>query len=91
MALGGINIISVDWSVIALNPKYPKPAALTVAIGMVIATFLERVVDVTQISPNDVHLIGYSLGAHVVGSCGRNFKRGKLARITGEYLKRNNM
>jgi len=89
--IGGFNIITVDWSIIALDPHYPKPAALTVAVGMVIATFLERVVNVTGISLDDIHLIGYSLGAHVVGSCGSNLKLGKVARITGEYFKRNNM
>ncbi|KAE9538553.1 hypothetical protein AGLY_005652 [Aphis glycines] len=52
-----------------LSSKYPKPAALTVPVSAVIATFLERVVDITKINLNDIHLIGYGLGAHALGSC----------------------
>jgi len=65
---------------------YPKPASLTQAVGAVVAMFLERVVNVTGINPADIHLIGHSLGAHVVGSCGSHFKLGKIGRITGKHF-----
>ncbi|KAE9538554.1 hypothetical protein AGLY_005653 [Aphis glycines] len=81
--VGGFNVISVDWSSIAEDPNYPVPAALTKAVGSAIAKFLDRLVDVTGIDPLHIHLIGHSLGAHVVGSCGFHFKSGKIGRITG--------
>jgi len=81
----------VDWSSIAEDPKYPVPAALTKAVGSAIANFLDRLVDVTGIDPLHIHLIGHSLGAHVVGSCGFHFKSGKIGRITGEHFGRNNI
>ncbi|XP_060851334.1 pancreatic triacylglycerol lipase-like [Rhopalosiphum padi] len=81
--VGGFNVISVDWSCIADDPKYPVPAVLTKAVGSAIANFLDHLVDVTGIDSSDIHLIGHSLGAHVVGSCGYHFKSGKIGRITG--------
>uniref|UniRef100_A0A2H8TZ83 Pancreatic triacylglycerol lipase n=1 Tax=Melanaphis sacchari TaxID=742174 RepID=A0A2H8TZ83_9HEMI len=81
--VGGFNVISVDWSSIAKDPKYPVPAILTRAIGSTVAKFLDRLVGVTGIESSDIHLIGHSLGAHVVGSCGSYFKSGKIGRITG--------
>ncbi|CAI6349237.1 unnamed protein product [Macrosiphum euphorbiae] len=81
--IGGFNVICVDWSSIADDPMYPVPASLTRAVGSAIAAFLDRLVDSTGINPSDIHLIGHSLGAHVVGSCGSNFKSGIIGRITG--------
>jgi len=77
-------VVSVDWSNIADDPVYPVPACLTRAVGSAIAAFLDRLVYAARINPSDIHLIGHSLGAHVVGSCGSSFKSGKIGRITGE-------
>ncbi|KAL4097871.1 hypothetical protein QTP88_022574 [Uroleucon formosanum] len=80
---GGYNVISVDWSHIAENIIYHKPALLTAPVGNVIAEFLDRLVSYTGTQASDIHLIGHSLGAHVMGSCGSNFKTGIIGRITG--------
>lgn len=83
---GGFNIISVDWSSFANDVNYPEPAILTASIGYAIAKFLDRLVKITSINASDIHLIGHSLGAHVLGICGSYFKNGKIGRITGEYV-----
>jgi len=74
----------VDWSHIAYDFNYKKVAMLTVAVGNVIAEFVDSLVAHTGIHPSDIHLIGHSLGAHVMGACGSNLKSGKIGRITGE-------
>ena len=42
------------------------------------------------VNPGDIHCIGHSLGAHIVGHVGRNIKefgmQGKIARVTGEKV-----
>ncbi|KAL5239621.1 hypothetical protein ACI65C_007031 [Semiaphis heraclei] len=80
---GEYNVISVDWSKIADNILYHKPAILTASVGNVIAEFLDNMVAYTGTQASDIHLIGHSLGAHVMGSCGSNLKSGKIGRITG--------
>ncbi|XP_025199738.1 lipase member H-B-like [Melanaphis sacchari] len=80
---GGFNIITVDWSHIAEDIIYSRPAVLTLSVGYVIAEFFENLVAHTGTHPSDIHLLGHSLGAHVMGSCGYYFKSGKIGRITG--------
>lgn len=84
--ISGFNVISVDWSSIANDCNYPVAASLTSAVGSAIARFLDRLIGVTGTKPSDIHLIGHSLGAHVVGSCGSYFKSGIIGRITGKHL-----
>lgn len=78
----------MDWSSIANTIMYNKPAYLTLSVGKVIAEFLDRLVTHTGTHASDIHLIGHSLGAHVMGSCGSHFKSGKIGRITGEQTAR---
>ncbi|XP_025208509.1 hepatic triacylglycerol lipase-like isoform X4 [Melanaphis sacchari] len=82
IGLGGFNIITVDWSSFASNSEYAYSAAVALTVGTGVAVFLENVVNLTKISPTDIHLIGYNLGAHVVGRCGYRFRLGKIGRIT---------
>jgi len=76
----------VGWSVYAKSIMYPVNAALTQPVGAVIIIFLERVVNITGIDPVDIHLIGHSLGVHVVGYCGIHFKLEKIGRNTGKHF-----
>ncbi|XP_025208504.1 lipase member H-A-like [Melanaphis sacchari] len=83
IGLGGFNIITVDWSSFASYSEYAYSAAVALTVGTGVAVFLENVVNLTKISPTDIHLIGYNLGAHVVGRCAYRFRLGKIGRITG--------
>lgn len=49
---------------------------------MYVAQFLDFLI-AHGTPPSAIHIIGYSLGAHVAGSAGRHVRLGKVGRITG--------
>lgn len=53
-------------------------------VGRGLGQFLRFLNRVTGASFRNMHLIGFSLGAHLVGNAGRELG-GDLARVTGKY------
>lgn len=41
------------------------------------------------VSPEDVHLVGHSLGAHIAGLAGEHMTMGNVSRITGTQTSSN--
>ncbi|KAK4036457.1 hypothetical protein OUZ56_028511 [Daphnia magna] len=76
------NFISVDWSVLA-SGDYTFVAINNVPVaGAATGAFVDFLV--SQGAPlTSFHLIGFSMGAHVVGNAGGLLVSGKLPRITG--------
>ncbi|XP_063782242.1 hepatic triacylglycerol lipase [Pseudophryne corroboree] len=78
-----INVIIVDW-VISAHSLYPVAVQNARLIGLQIAEFLEWLESSIQFPRSNVHLIGYSLGAHVSGFAGSYINGSdKIGRITG--------
>ncbi|KAI4873832.1 hypothetical protein NFI96_007417 [Prochilodus magdalenae] len=75
------NVIVVDWLSLA-NQLYPDAVNHTRHVGLSIAALLDWLQVEQQLPLQQVHLIGYSLGAHVAGYAG-NSVRGTIGRITG--------
>nr|CAH0105478.1 unnamed protein product [Daphnia galeata] len=76
------NFISVDWSVLA-SGDHETVALINVPIaGAVTGEFVDFLV--LQGTPIfSFHLIGFSMGAHVVGNAGATVTSGVVPRITG--------
>jgi hypothetical protein len=76
------NFISVDWENLASNLNYFASAPNVVPVGQLTAGLINFLI-AQGTSRNNLHLIGFSLGAHVVGNAGMGVTGGKLPRITG--------
>ncbi|KAM4739377.1 lipoprotein lipase [Anableps anableps] len=75
------NVIVVDWLTRA-NQHYPTSAAYTKLVGRDVAKFVTWLQKELQLPWERIHLLGYSLGAHVAGIAGDLTDR-KISRITG--------
>ncbi|XP_030093085.1 lipoprotein lipase [Serinus canaria] len=75
------NVIVVDWLVRA-QQHYPVSAAYTRLVGKDVAMFIDWMEEQFNYPLNNLHLLGYSLGAHAAGIAG-NLTKKKVNRITG--------
>lgn len=75
------NVVVVDWLPLA-HQLYTDAVNNTRVVGHSIARMLDWLQEKEGFSLGNVHLIGYSLGAHVAGYTG-NFVKGTVGRITG--------
>ncbi|XP_075979737.1 pancreatic triacylglycerol lipase-like [Anticarsia gemmatalis] len=75
------NVIVLDWRRLALS-DYVTAANGVPAVGRGLGQFLAFVNQVTGAPFTNMHIVGFSLGAHLVGNAGREL-RGRAARVTG--------
>ncbi|XP_075970514.1 pancreatic lipase-related protein 2-like [Anticarsia gemmatalis] len=81
LAVQDCNVIVVDWRALA-NSNYNTAAAGVPSVGQHLGNFLTWLINTAGGNWNQVHLVGFSLGAHVVGNAGRQTGN-RPARITG--------
>ena len=81
-----INVVVVAWYN-GSHVAYSQAAANCRLVGAQIAHLIEALHNEVGLAYSYVHIIGYSLGAHVAGYAGRALrKRGHpIARITGKH------
>ena len=73
----------MDWESLCRSPRYFYAVNNTQAVGYLTADFVQYLVtNYENVSMSNVHPIGMSLGAHVVGHLGYHLN-GSLSRITG--------
>ncbi|XP_046383603.1 pancreatic lipase-related protein 2-like isoform X2 [Ischnura elegans] len=79
------NVITVDWSKISKNPIYWVVKKQTIFVGGVVAQFLIFLNEAGYRDLGRVHLVGHSLGAHVMGIAAKEFKNetNNVGRVTG--------
>ncbi|XP_077544631.1 lipase member H-like isoform X2 [Haemaphysalis longicornis] len=82
------NVLQVDWQERARFPYYAKAASSSPLVGVLLSFMLQKIIETSNCSlhPDNVHVVGFSLGAHAAGVCGRHFYDTTsllLGRITG--------
>uniref|UniRef100_A0A672QJD2 triacylglycerol lipase n=1 Tax=Sinocyclocheilus grahami TaxID=75366 RepID=A0A672QJD2_SINGR len=75
------NVIVVDWLDMAQN-YYVVAAQNTKMVGQEIRLFIDWLEESANVPLEKLHLLGYSLGAHVAGFAGSHATN-KVGRITG--------
>ncbi|XP_022117415.2 pancreatic triacylglycerol lipase isoform X1 [Pieris rapae] len=81
LRVGDYNVIVVDWRR-AASGVYTTSVRSVPGIGHHLGHFLNWLISRHGGNWNNVHLVGFSLGAHVVGNAGRTVG-GRVGRITG--------
>ncbi|KAH3782803.1 pancreatic triacylglycerol lipase-like [Dreissena polymorpha] len=77
---GDYNVVLVDWGGGSGIP-YTQATANTRVVGAVLAKLLNTMQTHADARPEDMHLIGHSLGAHICGYAGE--RTPNLGRISG--------
>ena len=79
----------MDWSEMATGPlphptDYPFIADIQVPkAGKNLGQLVDFIVNQTGAAVSSFHLVGHSLGSHVVGWAGSTLTAGRISRITG--------
>ncbi|GLV32687.1 uncharacterized protein CBL_00606 [Carabus blaptoides fortunei] len=80
-----VNVITVDWNVLAQLPCYPTAVVNTWHAGQCTAVMMVSLASL-GIDPRTMHVLGFSLGAHVASYAGNwifSTMGIKVGRITG--------
>ncbi|XP_049940349.1 phospholipase A1 member A-like [Schistocerca serialis cubense] len=77
---GGHNVLSVDWTALSPGPCYPMAAHNARFAGRCLAGLVRAL---TTRGATDVHVVGFSVGAHVAAYAANSLRPYKLPRITG--------
>ncbi|KAK9881696.1 hypothetical protein WA026_017215 [Henosepilachna vigintioctopunctata] len=78
------NMMLLDWGIGARGPQYTTAAANTELVGRQTGILLHMIIK-NGMDPKNIHLLGFSLGAHVAGSASELLKASGhlIGRITG--------
>lgn len=76
------NLITVDWRKGSTDYNYFASKERVQVTGKTLAKFIEFLVIESGVELDNIHLIGFSLGAQVAGFCGKALN-GKLGAIFG--------
>lgn len=76
------NVWAVDWSPLCRGPCYPFAMFNIIQVGRCVADFIRRLQQHAD-SPLQLHIVAFSLGAHVSNYVANSLEDYKIPRITG--------
>ncbi|XP_050520148.1 pancreatic triacylglycerol lipase-like isoform X2 [Daktulosphaira vitifoliae] len=82
LIFGNYNVICVDWRKISHDITYVGARIRCKQIGYYLAQLVEMLRDVTSQSFEKIHILGFSMGAHIAGYAGKKLNS-RIGRITG--------
>lgn len=83
LSKGDYNIFIVDWSKLAAKPWYVSAKRNTHPVAHHVAKFIDHMSITSGMKSRNVHIVGFSLGAHVAGLAADNVKCGRVKQVTG--------
>lgn len=81
---GPVNVIAMDWEALSSGPCYIAAVSNSRPAGVCVAQLVSRLRDA---GATNIHIIGFSLGAHVPNFAAVKLRPYKLSRITGNGRK----
>lgn len=81
---GPVNVIAMDWEALSSGPCYIAAVSNSRPAGVCVAQLVSRLRDA---GATNIHIIGFSLGAHVPNFAAVKLRPYKLSRITGKGRK----
>ncbi|XP_041974024.1 lipase member H-like [Aricia agestis] len=85
LSVSDVNVVVVDWANAASFNNYIVSAYMADSIARKIKDFIQTITVVMDLNGSNIHMIGHSLGAHVLGRAGKFLKDTNVTvgRITG--------
>jgi len=77
------NVIFIDWSEGAQTINYLAARNRVSAVGELVASYIDFLVQNNLLTLSRTSLIGFSLGAHIAGMTGKNVRSGRVNAIIG--------
>ena len=82
LKLNNSNVFVIDWSPLVKEPCYFAAVRNSPNVGKCIAQFVNYL---RVMNADSIHLIGFSLGAHVAAFAANSLKPYQVSRITGKF------
>lgn len=80
------NVISIDYNPLAQEPCYVQAVHNLPVVAKCTAQLLDYMMENQLFTLDDLHIIGFSLGAQTAGMISNFVRTGKLRRIVGRSL-----
>lgn len=77
------NVLFIDWSEGSRTINYFAAAGRVPTVGQFTASYLDFLHEHSLLNFNRLSVIGFSLGAHIAGTVGKNTRRGRVQYIVG--------